>query len=157
MKIVIHTQDRENYGAHTWDGTGSCPQYWKYKIGSSYVIPNITVEQALNSLNDIIIAVSSFICESNDYFETYIISWNLVDDEEVGELLDEWEHPIILSEVDGVWTGRREIVNDQFYPMRDDIGVKVEEWEYNDDGERVNYSESYFDVFGRVHPGSAML
>jgi hypothetical protein len=38
MKLVISTQVYENYGAHDWDGTGECPQYWKAKGGSDYVI-----------------------------------------------------------------------------------------------------------------------
>ena len=32
---VATYQVRENYGAHDWDGTGECPQYWKSK-GASY-------------------------------------------------------------------------------------------------------------------------
>ena len=38
MRLVIHTQYRENYGAHDWDGKGECPQYWKLKGGSTYVV-----------------------------------------------------------------------------------------------------------------------
>ena len=32
----ITTQYRENYGAHDWDGTGECPQYWKNKGGETF-------------------------------------------------------------------------------------------------------------------------
>lgn len=28
----------ENYGAHDWDGKGECPQHWKPKWGSEYVV-----------------------------------------------------------------------------------------------------------------------
>ena len=38
MKLVIHTQFKENYGAYDWDGKGECPQYWKFKGGSTYVV-----------------------------------------------------------------------------------------------------------------------
>jgi len=31
----------ENYGAHDWDGTGECPQYWKFKGGSEYKITGV--------------------------------------------------------------------------------------------------------------------
>ena len=41
--IVIRTQYMENYGAHDWDGTGECPQYWKFKGGSEYKITNIDI------------------------------------------------------------------------------------------------------------------
>ena len=36
MKLMITTQIQENYGAHDWDGTGACPQYWKFKGGNDY-------------------------------------------------------------------------------------------------------------------------
>ena len=38
MKLLITTQVYENYGAHDWEGEGECPQYWKAKGGSDYVI-----------------------------------------------------------------------------------------------------------------------
>ena len=36
--IIVTTQVYENYGAHDWDGVGSCPQYWKPKGGSTFVV-----------------------------------------------------------------------------------------------------------------------
>ena len=41
MKLVIQTQYKENYGAHDWNGEGECPQYWKFKGGETYVVPNV--------------------------------------------------------------------------------------------------------------------
>ena len=41
MKLLITTQVRENYGAHDWDGTGECPQYWKFKGGNEYLVLNV--------------------------------------------------------------------------------------------------------------------
>lgn len=38
-RLVITTQVYENYGAHNWDGTGECPQYWKAKGGNEYQTP----------------------------------------------------------------------------------------------------------------------
>ena len=38
MIIVVETQYRENYGAHSWDGEGECPQYWKNKGGETYIV-----------------------------------------------------------------------------------------------------------------------
>ena len=38
MIIVVETQYRENYGAHSWDGEGECPQYWKNKGGETYLV-----------------------------------------------------------------------------------------------------------------------
>jgi hypothetical protein len=37
-KLLISTQVYENYGAHDWEGVGECPQYWKAKGGSDYVV-----------------------------------------------------------------------------------------------------------------------
>jgi len=34
-RLVAQFQYRENYAAHDWDGTGECPQYWKFKGGAS--------------------------------------------------------------------------------------------------------------------------
>ena len=37
-KLLISTQVYENYGAHDWEGVGECPQHWKAKGGSDYVV-----------------------------------------------------------------------------------------------------------------------
>ena len=42
--LVIRTQFMENYGAHDWDGTGECPQYWKMKGGSEYKITDVPLK-----------------------------------------------------------------------------------------------------------------
>ena len=51
MILVIDTQYMENYGAHDWDGTGACPQYWKMKGGSEYKVTgvpnNVDVDRVL--------------------------------------------------------------------------------------------------------------
>ena len=39
MKLHIVTQYMENYGAHDWDGEGSCPQRWKFKGGEDFFYP----------------------------------------------------------------------------------------------------------------------
>mgnify|MGYP001185180999 CR=1 FL=1 len=44
-KKIVQTQYRENYGSHDWDGTGECPQYWKNKGGSTYVVLGATEYQ----------------------------------------------------------------------------------------------------------------
>jgi len=46
LKLLITTQVYENYGAHDWDGVGECPQYWKAKGGSDYVVKNINVNRS---------------------------------------------------------------------------------------------------------------
>ena len=50
MKLVIQTQFKENYGAHDWDGTGECPQYWKFKGGDTFVLEGPTTEQDVKNI-----------------------------------------------------------------------------------------------------------
>jgi len=76
MKLVIETQVYENYGAHDWDGTGECPQYWKAKGGSDYVIKNFKGgdEDAIKA----IFCLRNQIESDNEYIRENIISWNIV-------------------------------------------------------------------------------
>lgn len=65
--FVVVTQMRENYGAHSWDGTGACPQYWKCKGGHDYFVHGAeTAEQAA--------AAAEAVLPCNDYYEEYIIA-----------------------------------------------------------------------------------
>ena len=85
MKIVISTQFRENYGAHDWDGTGECPQYWKFKGGSEYIIED--VEQFVK-LNDffgkkcemIVDEIRPKLEHKSEYAEEYVLGWSIEED-----------------------------------------------------------------------------
>jgi hypothetical protein len=59
MKLVIATQDRENYGAHDWDGKGVCPQYWKFKGGREYMVEGIPGGVDLEEVVELVAATSS--------------------------------------------------------------------------------------------------
>jgi hypothetical protein len=85
MKIIITTQDRENYGAHTWNGEGQCPQHWKNKGGVDYVINDLSVEQAQNIEDNFDNLVGKHLNVSDEYFNTYVISYNIVENEELFE------------------------------------------------------------------------
>jgi hypothetical protein len=76
MKLHITTQVYENYGAHDWDGKGECPQYWKAKGGSDYVIKNFKGgdEDAIKA----IFCLRNQIESDNEYIRENIISWNIV-------------------------------------------------------------------------------
>lgn len=80
MKLVIYTQYRENYGAHSWDGEGECPQYWKNKGGSTYVVAGIEPDpEAIAKF--VPKAVKHFNCEyKNNYAEEYVLDWYVADD-----------------------------------------------------------------------------
>ena len=81
MKLLITTQVYENYGAHDWDGKGACPQYWKAKGGSDYVVRNINVNQATET----VMAVRGQIDEDTDAFRETIIDWSIVADDALTE------------------------------------------------------------------------
>ena len=76
MMLVIRTQYMENYGAHDWDGTGECPQYWKMKGGYDYKILNVP----LNANYEEIVALADLEHKSN-YQEEYIIDWSIESDD----------------------------------------------------------------------------
>jgi hypothetical protein len=76
MKLLITTQVYENYGAHDWDGTGECPQYWKAKGGCDYVVKKINV----NKVTETVMALRSQIECDNEGFREHIINWEVVAD-----------------------------------------------------------------------------
>ena len=80
-KLLITTQVYENYGAHDWDGKNECPQYWKAKGGSDYVVRNINVNQATET----VMAVRGQIEEDTDAFRETIIDWSIVADDALTE------------------------------------------------------------------------
>ena len=68
MNVLISTAIRENYGAHDWDGEGTCPSYWKNKGGEDYIIMNAP------SIDDAVHFVDYYIGCVNDYMEETIMS-----------------------------------------------------------------------------------
>jgi hypothetical protein len=78
MMLVIQTQDQENYGAHDWDGTGACPQYWKFKGGSEIKVTNIP---ANSDPAEIVELVRSEIEVSNEGFRVSIVGYSVQPDD----------------------------------------------------------------------------
>lgn len=144
MKIVVQTQFRENYGAHDWDGVGECPQYWKYKGGSTYfVVCSLEEAQDRAFWERMEVALT----HSNDYSEEYIVSSVLVDDIDfvASEHHAEWENPYYVHEItEGNFHFNRTIRNDDEYGyMRNDIASKYESYFIRNGGEMENYNCSY--------------
>ena len=79
MQLFIHTQVRENYGAHEWDGVGDCPQYWKAKGGNTYKVQSSLVAAGL--LTELVMAVRSRIESESDYMTEEIIDWEVAADD----------------------------------------------------------------------------
>ena len=82
-KLLITTQVYENYGAHDWDGKGTCPQYWKAKGGSDYVIKKFKGGMADATMA--VMAVRSQIEEDNDHYRESIIDFRIVADDYLTE------------------------------------------------------------------------
>ena len=93
IRVVFQTQFRENYGAHNWDGEGECPQHWKSKGGSTYIVSATPAEIADSEWWE---DVSFCISHSSEYSAEYIISETVVDaiDFVESDHVEEWEEPI---------------------------------------------------------------
>jgi hypothetical protein len=96
MMLVIRTQFRENYGAHDWDGTGACPQYWKNKGGSEYKVLGVPL-----TIDHSAVVSMANIERSNDYVQEYIVDWSVESDDylsafEKGQL--EYDGEVVYAE-----------------------------------------------------------
>lgn len=86
MKIVISTQVYENYGAHDWDGTGECPQYWKAKGGSEYIIEDVQQFIKMNEFfgkkcQMVVDSIRSKIECNNEGYQETILGWSIEEDD----------------------------------------------------------------------------
>ena len=79
MQLFVQTQIRENYGAHDWDGTGECPQYWKSKGGETYKVRSTMVAAGL--LTELVMAVRERIETNNHFMTEEIVDWGVVGDD----------------------------------------------------------------------------
>ena len=80
-KLLITTQVYENYGAHDWDGVCECPQYWKPKGGSDYVVKKVNV----NKVTESVMGVRGQIEQDNQAFRETIIDFSVVADDALTE------------------------------------------------------------------------
>ena len=85
MQLLITTQVQENYGAHDWDGTGTCPSYWKFKGGNDYKYALGSVARNAEALAELVEYFRSQIEEDNDYYRNHIIGWEVVADDYLTE------------------------------------------------------------------------
>ena len=80
MMLVITTQLYENYGAHDWDGKGECPQYWKAKGGSDYVVRKFTGDVTMA-----VMCLRAQVEHDNEGFREKILDFSLVKDDYLTE------------------------------------------------------------------------
>jgi hypothetical protein len=81
-KLLITTQVYENYGAHDWDGVGQCPQYWKAKGGSDYVVKKF---KDFSKVTETVMALRGQIECDNEGFRETIINFEVVADDYLTE------------------------------------------------------------------------
>jgi len=78
---MITTQIQENYGAHDWDGTGECPQYWKFKGGNDYSYSLGSHLRNPEALAELVQALRGQIECDNEGFREYILGWSVESDD----------------------------------------------------------------------------
>ena len=103
-KLLISTQYYENYGAHDWDGKGECPQYWKAKGGSDYVVKKFKGSQADATLA--VMALRSQIECDNDHMREQIIDFRIVANDYLTEFEQsqlEYEGKVTYGPKELVW------------------------------------------------------
>ena len=71
--VYVQTQYRENYGAHDWNGVGECPQYWKCKFGSDYIILSAPSAEEAEAY------VTRTYGHRDHYSQEYVIASSVVD------------------------------------------------------------------------------
>ena len=137
MKLVIWTQIEENYGAHDWDGTGECPQYWKPKYGSVFVVKNLSKNQAEKINQSGIPTLNALLTANTESFREYINGWHVVEDD--AQECEEWESPIYLTynTIAKAWKAARYQKNDGCFVRG--IVEKIERWTLAPKGEQTDY------------------
>lgn len=134
MKVVITTQVRENYG--TPDDA-----YWKFKGGSTFVVPNLTPLQTLKVTNYGIPTLKALIESKNPMCEEYVVDFFVVEDSMVE--CEPWDTPTRLFWEEGRWVARTETLNEEYGYMRKEVAKKVEFYEMGMGGERRNATVTY--------------
>jgi len=136
MKLVIHTQFKENYGAHDWDGTGECPQYWKFKGGETYVMEIEDPNVRPNNIHEI----EDLITYKDEGSEEYVLDWSFVDPGE--KFCDDWETPwTIYKEIDGSYYASRFVPAEDYW--QPGYKGKAQSYLMKQGGEREHYQEEY--------------
>ena len=141
MKLVINTQFMENYGAHDWNGEGECPQYWKMKGGSTYVVEDLQESHIVKINMDGIPTLESLICHDDDYSREYILGWDIVEDDE--EVFEEWEAKTFLT----YQTDREQWVCREIYNLDTrEVDLRISSWDMTPEKDRANYKCEYRSV-----------
>ena len=140
MKIVINTQYRENYAAHNEDyDHGVDTPHWKFKGGSTYVVPNFT---DFANIQDVVAKLTDLITYKNEASEEYILDWEIVNQSK--KVCEDWETPVQISQIGDSFVALKVTDNrDEYGYMRSEILEKTESWTMLPDSESEDYSSSF--------------
>ena len=103
--LVIYTQISENYGAHDWDGTGVCPQYWKNKGGNTYVFEELTPYRERKVCEHGIPTIKRVIEKSSEEFTEHVVGFSILEKEI--EYAESWESVYKLEYGNNAWKSFR--------------------------------------------------
>lgn len=139
QKLVIQTQYRENYAYPDWDGKGECPQAWKFKGGSTYVVNSF---KDFDKVTEVMKQLDALITFGNEGFEEYILSWEIVP--QARKVCEDWETvtQLWLNPV-GKWEALKITDNREDGYMRREILEKTESWTMAPENERLQYKAEY--------------
>ena len=99
MKLVITTQNQENYGDPD-------RPYWKFKGGDTYVVENLTEDQAKRAMYSGMPFLCNLISRDGAMFKEYVSEVAVIQDDTI--VTEEWEDPIVLEHKCGIgWTARQ--------------------------------------------------
>ena len=144
MKIVIQTQYCENYA---WNEDGSlgtgADAYWKFKGGDTYIVEDVTAEQAQSS--SFWDELEALVTYSNDASKEYILDMSVIDDADfkLEDHISEWETPTYIIQAEYGFIAQKRTMNDEFGYMRPEIKSKFESWTMLPRQERKFYSSSF--------------
>jgi len=142
--LVIQTQHRENYGAHNWEGEGECPQHWKFKGGNTYFVTDLTTAQ-INKIAQKGIPTLSLLIESkSEYFEEYILDWEIRDlgknGDGKGPICEPWETPVEFFYKDGWKCRTHHTPSPEYSHWNRAIIGKAEQWTPGVNNTRSDYA-----------------
>ena len=139
QKLVIQTQYKENYAYPDWDGKGECPDGWKFKGGSSYVVNSF---KDFDKVTEVMKQLDALITFGNEGFEEYILSWEIVPQSR--KVCEDWETitQLWLNPV-GKWEALKITDNREDGWMRKEILEKTESWVMAPENERLQYKAEY--------------
>ena len=155
MKLVIQTQYRENYAAHNEDYNHGVDQpYWKFKGGTTYVVPHFTGCEYEATL-----ALKPLIEYVNPASQEYILDFEIVEDS--AKVCESWETvtQIFMNQIDkdGQTVALKITDNREDGWMRSEILEKTEAWTMLPDSERTDYSVSFLMNDGDIVEGQSGL